>query len=166
MLLTAIAISMAIGCSCKVEETSEYQMVTVEELTNNTTAYDGQKILVRGKYKEVLAWPVPACIPIGTGENPKIIEGYTPYQSEWGISGSDGFGFIGVEVISESGWYHGGIPNYDKGQEIVLKGIARAITIQEYCNRDIRIRSVYIEVNERDIDITSESPPKTKPESR
>jgi len=144
-----------------VEEISEYQTVTVRELISDTTAYDGQKILVKGKYVQG-PWPVPSCMPKGTGENPEIREGYAFYRvCRWGIKGLDGFGLIGVR---ETGQGSGVLPNYERQQEIELKGIARATTIETYCNRDIRHRSVYIEVDVKDIDITLKPPaPEGKP---
>ncbi len=104
LLVIITAISMQIGCISKAEESLGYRTITVGELISDTTVYDGQEILVRGRYVEGLNESSPECIPIGTGENPEIREKYAIYDAcTWGISNLNGFGIIGVVVISENG---------------------------------------------------------------
>lgn len=140
----------------------EYKTITIKELIDNTAKYDGQKILVKGKYTDMTNRPAPDCIPVGTGQNPEIRERYKTYPSTWGIS--DQNGEIGVKVIDERGVQISALPNYKENQEIELKGIARPTTVADKCNLDIRYKSVYIEVDVKDIDITLKSYLREKPE--
>ena len=157
LLVILAVLPMQIGCS------TEYQTVTFDELTSDTTAYDGQKILIRGKYVEG-PWGVPQCIPRGTGENPEIIEGYAFYQGgSWALANPDGYGLLGVEVVDDRGTHNHTTPNYERDQRIALRGIARATTFEDPCDRDKRYKTVYIEVNEKDIDITLKPPPPHPP---
>ena len=161
LLLTVILVS---GCSQQikdVEKPAGYQMVTIKELISDTTKYDGQKISVVGKFTDMRYRPTPECIAVGTGENPEIREAYKTYPSSWGISNQDGE--IGLDVIDENGVHISTMPNYKEGQEIELKGIARSTTVADNCNRDIRYRSVYIEVNVEDVAITLKPSPETSP---
>jgi hypothetical protein len=162
LVVIVTVIFIGIMYTDKIEKISEYQAVTIKELINDTTKYNGQKILVRGKFTDMTIRPVPMCIPIGTGENPEIREEYKTYPSTWGISSQDGE--IGVVVIDENNIQISTLPNYKEGQEIELKGMARSTTVADFCNRDIRYKSVYIEVNAKDIDITLKPLPKILPD--
>ncbi len=142
-----------------IKKPTDYQTVSIKELISNTTKYDGQKILVRGKFTDMRKRPIPMCVPIGTGESPEIRESYKTYPSTWGVFNQDGE--IGVDVIDENGVQISTMPNYKEGQKIELRGIVRSTTVADYCDRDIRYRSVYIEVNIKDIDITLKPSPKT-----
>lgn len=146
------------------ERTSEYQTVTIKGLISYSNQYDGKNILVRGKFTDMTNMPVPMCVPTGTGINPEIREGYKTYPSTWGISNQDGE--IGVDVIDENGIHISTKPNYREGQEIELKGTAKFTTVADSCSKDIRYKSIYIEVNARDVDITLKPLPKNLPEDR
>lgn len=158
------AISLETSCSHNVEEnkiveSSQYRSVTVSELTGNTTDYDGQKITVKGLYVSG-PWPVPACMPTGTGANPVIREEYQFSRTPWAISGLDGIGLVGV-TLSQGAT----IPEWKYHQEIELRGIARAGTIEDYCNRDVRYRTTTLEINpvENGFELSTKPPPPAFP---
>ena len=142
----------------------EYQAVTIKDLIGSANQYDGKNILVKGKFTDMTNRPVPMCVPSGIGLFPKIKEGYKTYPSTWGISNQDGE--IGIDVIDENGVHVSTKPNYKEGQEIELRGMVKSTTVADSCSKDIRYKSVYIEVNARDIDITLKPLPKTLPEDR
>lgn len=146
------------------EGTVEHQAVTIKELIGSADQYDGKNILIKGKFTDMTNRPVPMCEPTGTGLFPKIREGYKIYPSTWGISNQDGE--IGIDVIDENGVHVSTKPNYIEGQEIELKGVAKSTTVADSCSKDIRYKSVYLEVNAGDVDITLKSLPKTLPEDR
>jgi hypothetical protein len=105
--------------------------------------------------------PVPMCIPSGTGLNPKIKENYKTYPSTWGIASPDGE--IGIGVIDENNVHISTKPNYREGQEIELKGVAKSTTVADSCSKDVRYKSVYIEVRARDDNVISIPLPKSPP---
>ena len=163
LVLVVLVLATGVGCANPAEvpdgraaatgEASEYQTVTIRELVSDTTAYDGQKVLVRGEFRDMSGRPIPACEPTGTGKDPEIRESYRIYYRSWGVS--DVSGTVGVRVIDKNGvGISRPLPNYEEGQQIELRGIARASTVQATCNRDVRYRSLYLEVNAADIDIT------------
>jgi hypothetical protein len=167
LILLIVSVILISGCIQQikdVERPTEYQTVTIKELISDTTKYNGQEILVRGKFTDMRNRPIPMCEPIGTGLNPEIREGYKTYLSTWGISNQDGE--IGVDVIDENAVHISTMPNYKEGQEIELIGIAKSTTVADNCNRDIRYKSVYIEIDAKDIDITLKPLPKTLPENK
>lgn len=158
LLIILAVIFIGIRYSGLTEKTSTYQAVTVKELIRFSDQYDGKMISVRGKFTAMINRGVTDCWPVGTGNNPEIKESYRPYVSAWGIYDKDGT--IGIEVYDENGVYIGTLPNYKENKEIELKGIAKSTTVEDQCNRDVRYKSVYIEVATRDIDITLKpSPP-------
>ena len=164
LIVSAILIS---GCVQQIKDVSgpaEYQTVTIKDLISDTTKYGGQKILVVGRFTDMSSRSIPQCVPVGTGVNPETRDIYRTYLSTWGISDQDGK--ISVDVIDENGVHDSTMPNYKEGQEIELRGIARATTVADYCSRDIRYKSVYIEVNANDIDITSKPLPKSLPQDK
>ena len=147
-----VSVILISGCIQQTTKEDKTIIVTIKELIIDTTKYDGQNILVRGKFTDMRNRPITQCEPIGTGINPEIREGYAIYPSTWGISNQGGE--IGVDVIDENGVYDSTVPNYKEGQEIELRGIAKSTTVADNCNRDIRYKSVYIEIDTKDIDIT------------
>jgi len=160
LAIATLIIATTAFCACAPAEppaTSEYTPVTIGELIGNTTKYDGQKVEVTGEYINLYPWAQPGCVPVGKNRSPEIREVYHVCPSVWGIYDIDGR--IGVAVIASNGVEICNPPNYDKDEEIVLRGIARATTVPDYCFPYIRFRSIYIEVNASDIDITFGQPP-------
>lgn len=133
------------------DDKGEYKAVTIKELLSDMISYDGQKVLVKGKYVIFGAsGGHPACIQMGTGENPTILDVYQRYRHYWGIADQDGEISVvthdnGVEINTK--------PNYEEGQEIELKGIVRYVTIASDCDRDVRYKSIYFRVNPKDVDV-------------
>jgi len=147
-----------------IKKNSDYKQVSIKELINDPKKYDGQNILIKGKFTKMIERPLPECIPIGTGDRPEIKEEYKTYPSAWGIYDQDGE--IGVMVYDEKLGIISTLPNYREDQGIELKGIARSTTVSDYCDLNIRYRSIYIEVNVRDIDVTLKPLSENLPQDR
>ena len=148
------------------EKSANYQIVAIKELISDIAKYDGQKILIKGKFTDRRDKPIldRMCTGSRAEKKPEIREEYRAYSSTWGIYDQDEI--IAVIVIDKSGRHISTMPNYKEGQEIKLKGIVRSATVGDYCNKNIRYRSVYIEVNPKDIDITLKPLPSVPPESK
>jgi hypothetical protein len=143
------------------KQSSEYKTVTIQELITNIDEYNEKNVYIRGKFTGLNVKPIPQCIPIGTGENPEIRENYMAYPATWGVFNQDGE--ISVVVIGENDVRIGTLPNYVKDRDIALKGTIKSTTISDYCNRDIRNKSLYIELSPKDIDITLKPLPDSIP---
>jgi len=159
IILIILFPTSGIGCSC-----SGYQSITIEELISDTAAYDGMNVLITGTYNNA-ALAEPQCIPIGTGENPEIRDEYALYRSSVRITGLyESVGIEFIDMILEDRRVDE--INYEYGQEVTFRGIVRATTVQQQCNRDVRYRSYYIEVKAKDMDVTwiPTNPPQTKPD--
>lgn len=170
LLLIAAAVFIGIRYIAEFQRTpkgaTEYQTVTIKELISSIDQYDGKNVLVGGKFTNrtgIGRRPLPMCMPTGTGLFPKIKESYKIYPSTWGVSSQDGI--IGINVIDENGTRISTKPNYEEGQEIELRGMAKFATVADYCSRDIRYKSVYVEVSVRNVDIALKLSPKTLPEN-
>lgn len=167
LLVVAAAVFIGITYIAEPEKTpegmTEYQSVTIKELIGFADQYDGKNILVKGKFTDMTNRAVPMCMPTGTGLFPQI-KGYKTYPSNWSISNQDGE--IGIDVIDENSVHTSTMPNYKEGQEIELRGVAKSTTVADSCSRDIRFKSVYIEVRAKDVDMTLTPSPKTLPEIR
>ncbi|MBD3203846.1 hypothetical protein GF327_06100 [Candidatus Woesearchaeota archaeon] len=167
LIVLFLSVMLVSGCIQQIKDTEKqegYQAVTIKELINDTTKYDGQKVSVMGEFTDMRGKLIPECVPIGTGENPEIREEYKVYPSVWGISNQHGE--IGVDVVDENGVHISTMPDYKEGQEIELKGTIRSTTVADYCDKDIRYKSMYIEVNAKDVDIRLKPLPKILPQDK
>jgi len=132
-------------------EREEYKEVTIKDVLSNMNAYDGQKIIVKGRYVLIEhREPRPACIQHGTGINPTILNVYKVAMQNWGIS--DSHRKIAAVLYSNGAEINTHL-NYADGQEITLKGTARYMTIPTACNRDVHYESIYLRVDPKDVDV-------------
>ena len=148
--------------SCPSLKDSDFEEVTIKQLFENRDKYNGKKVKVKGEYRVLSgrARPMVECMPSGNGKNPQIIESNI-ITTTWGIS--DGLNELGVDAIDQSGVRNSTLPNYNKGQEIQLEGLARTSIVNNDCNLDIRYKVIYLEVKAEDIDITVKPPLDTLP---
>jgi len=139
------------------EETKE---TTISSLLANLEKYDSQPITVTGKYKKSGYKAIPMCKPTGTGKNSIIKETYRIYPSSWILTElNDEYKELGIIVISEKGVQISTLPNYTEGQQVTLQGVAKFTTVQDNCSRDIRYKSIYLEVRAEDINIDTKALP-------
>lgn len=150
------------------EPSGDYIQVTISELINNIDKYNGQKVSVRGNYEKVAEnRGYPQCVQTGTGENPKLIDNYVQYPSTWGIweQKLDPTVRFSVKVAGQNGIDIGTKPLFNENEEIELRGIARAATVEDSCNRDIRSKSIYLQIDVNIVPIPEKSEPENPPTS-
>jgi hypothetical protein len=108
----------------------EYQSVTFEELTGNTTAYNGQAISITGIYG---GWyGSVACLEYVCHCNCSEIvqsEEYLTFHHFYKIENS-GIG-ISFNPPTEDG--HIIDPDFEIGQEIILRGVVWAFELPQHC---------------------------------
>ncbi len=147
-LLFVIAL---VGLSCLIS-TKGAPEVSIGEVVSDRLGegeHEGNRILVSGIYRKQ-EFPRPMCVPTGTGEDPEITENYKVFPSRWMIVG-DGK-MLGVMVL-DGAIQVSTLPQYEEGQSISLEGVVRYATVVRPCNKDIHDKSVYIEVDIKDVDI-------------
>jgi hypothetical protein len=138
-------------------EQVHFEPVTIPDIAADPVGFDGRAVVIRGTYLAP-SFAYPACIAWGGG-TPTIIEEYTVYPSTWLLQ--DGRAALGIDVVLdiEGHIMHDSTrPNYAEGQMVELRGVVRATTLTDHCDRDRLYRSAYLQVHRRDADM-----PPTKP---
>lgn len=146
-VILVLAATMLSSCG------DEYKRVSVEELTSNVTKYDGQRIKVNGDF--LFHDPISvSCGEINTSEEIIQKDEYGPYaHSLWGICENEIV--VMALICNESICDYDYVPDYESGQEIEIKGVARYSTTPPTgpCGgfSNVRYLSIYIEVAAEDV---------------
>lgn len=145
LLVASLAI-VGIACGDGEDEAtpSEYERVTGEELTSNTTEYDGRWVEVTGEYEEDLLYACIAVIcPPCDYSQLEVTEEYRPFldiPSDRAILLD--VGIVGFYPPTENGRLD--MPDIEDGQEILLRGEAEALIIRGLCCDCALYRSLQI----------------------
>lgn len=134
----------------------DFEAVTIKQLITDRVKFDGKKVSVKGKFKDMSKKAIPMCVPSGNSKNPQIKEGYRIYPSTWAVSDVEG-NVLGLDIIDQNGSHSSTLPNYKEDEEMELKGIVKATTVPDICRMDIRYKSIYLEVRVEDITRSSSS---------
>jgi hypothetical protein len=128
-----LVLAVTLSCANEViEEASEYEKVTIEELTGNATKYDGMKVEVTGEYIPDMGVSCPAmvCPPCDWSKAP-LIEEYIPlYDGIYRGIREDRI-TIAFRPPTKNGIVE--MPDVIRGQETLLRGEAEAFIIPPPC---------------------------------
>lgn len=142
--------------------TEVFEQVTIKQLVTDMSEFDSKKVSVKGIYAQMSTIEA-MCVPTGSDNTPRILEEYQFYPTAWVISkGSDA---LGIKVLDKNNAVNSTLPNYKMREEIELKGIARTTTVPDQCRSNIRHKSIYLEVKEEDVNLTSKPLPQNPPTS-
>ena len=125
----------------------EYEKVGISQLIADPKAWDGKKVAVSGFYNG-RSLPIPLCMFVEKKPNPELKNEYKRYNTIWAIS--DGEGDIGV-IVEDGDIQISNRPNYGKDQQITIKAVARYTEVEQDCNPNILYKSVYLEVQAKDL---------------
>jgi len=127
-----LVLSVTLSCAHEVtEEVSDYEKVTIEELTSNTTEYDGRKVEVTGTYIGRMYAICPAVVCDPCPEEREIIEEYRPAYGGiyWGIR-EDG---VAISFLPPTKKGIVEEPDIGMYQEILLRGEVKALLVIPPC---------------------------------
>lgn len=166
LAVSTLVIATTAFCACAPGE--EYLPVTVEELTDNFTAYRGQNVEVTGEFVGNLdGWfgPPPRLLeelaPCSNYSEVRALDKYYPcYFEEWGIASSNQKrprDAQDVVAFTPNGSREN-FPDFEEGQQITIRGKAHVTGVEfPYCKPQpccIEIRScLYIKVRPENVKI-------------
>lgn len=134
--------------------TEIFEPVTINQLITNMNKFENKKVSVKGIYAGQMTVQA-MCVPTASDNTPRILEEYQFYPTAWVITEGKGVDTLGIKVLDKNNAVNSTLPNYKIREEIELKGTARTATVPDQCRSNIRYKSIYLEVKEEDVNLTS-----------
>ena len=131
VILVLVATSSCAHETTEHETVTDYERVTIEELTSNTTEYDGRKVEVTGTYIGRMSGACPAVVCPPCPEEIEIIEEYMPVHGDIYRGIRQDRHEIGFLLPSKNGIVEK--PDIITYKEILLRGEVEALLVTPPC---------------------------------